>query len=70
MLSIRCTKEDEKMIKRYAASKNKSVSEFLREVAIEKIQEEYDLEVIRDYLENKEVLKLYLAEEAEKELGL
>lgn len=70
MLSIRCTKEDEKMIKRYAASKNKSVSEFLREVAIEKIEEEYDLEVIREYLENKEMSKLYSAEEAEKELGL
>lgn len=70
MLSIRCSKEDEKLIKRYAAAKNQSVSEFLRNAAIEKIEEEYDLEVIREYLENKEKTKLYSADEAEKELGL
>lgn len=71
MLSVRCNSEDEKLIKHYAASKNKSVSEFLRELALERIEEEYDLKIVQEYLEKKEKgLKTYSADEVEKELGL
>ena len=70
MLSIRCSKEDEELIKRYAAAKKQSVSEFLRVSAIEKIEQEYDLEVVRKYLAEKEKTKLYTQEEAEKEIGV
>lgn len=70
MLSIRCNPEDEKLIKHYAASKNKNVSELLRDLVMERIEEEYDLKIAHEYLANKEGIKLYTAEEAEKELGL
>ena len=70
MLSIRCNPEDEKLIKQYAASKNKNVSELLRELVMERIEEEYNLEIVHEYLANKEGIKLYTAEEAEMELDL
>ena len=37
---------------------------------MEKIEEEYNLEIVHEYLANKESIKLYTAEEAERELDL
>ena len=53
MLSIRCSSEDENLIKKFAAIKKQSVSEFLRQAALEKIEDEYDLKLVKDYLEKK-----------------
>ena len=70
MLSVRCNPEDEKIIKQYAASKNKTVSEFIREAALEKIEEEYDLQIVREYIACKDKQKYYTASELEKELNI
>ncbi len=70
MLSVRCTPEDEKIIKTYAATQDKSVSELLRELVMEKIEEEYDLEIVHEYLVKKDKKTLFTADEVEKELGL
>lgn len=53
MISIRCSSEDENLIKKFAAIKKQSVSEFLRQAALEKIEDEYDLKLVKDYLEKK-----------------
>ncbi|MEN1759280.1 DUF6290 family protein [Anoxynatronum sibiricum] len=70
MLSVRCTMEDEKIIKTYAAAQGKNVSELLRELVMEKIEEEYNLKIIQEYLAQKEEMKLLTADEVEKDLGL
>ena len=70
MLSVRCTPEDEKIIKTYAATQDKSVSELLRELVMEKIEEEYDLKIVHEYLAKKEEMALFTADVVEKELGL
>ena len=70
MLSVRCTPEDEKIIKTYAATQGKSVSELLRELVMEKIEEEYDLAIVHEYLAQKDKKTLFTADEVEKELGL
>lgn len=70
MLSIRCSAEDENLIKKFAAIKKQSVSEFLRQAALEKIEDEYDLKLVKDYLEKKEKMSFYSADEVEKELGI
>ncbi|CBH22280.1 conserved protein of unknown function [Acetoanaerobium sticklandii] len=70
MLSIRCSSEDENLIKKYAAMKKQSVSEFLRQAALEKIEDEYDLKLVKDYLDKKEKMSFYSADEVEKELGI
>jgi len=38
--------QDEKLIKNYAKSKNMSVSSFLRSVAVEKIEDEIDSQLV------------------------
>ena len=68
MISIRCSSEDENLIKKFAAIKKQSVSEFLRQAALEKIEDEYDLKLVKDYLEKKEKMSFYSADEVEKVL--
>ena len=70
MISIRCSSEDENLIKKFAAIKKQSVSEFLRQAALEKIEDEYDLKLVKDYLDKKEKMSFYSANEVEKELGI
>lgn len=70
MLSIRCSSEDENLIKKFAAIKKQSVSEFLRQAALEKIEDEYDLNLVKAYLDKKEKMSFYSADEVEKELGI
>ncbi len=70
MISLRCSIEEEQLIKQFASSINKSVSEFLREAALQKIEEEHDLKIIQEYLAKKSTMKFYTADEVEKELGL
>ena len=70
MLSIRCSSEDENLIKKFAAIKKQSVSEFLRQAALEKIEDEYELKLVKDYLDKKEKMSFYSADEVEKELGI
>ena len=70
MLSIRCSSEDENLIKKFAAIKKQSVSEFLRQAALAKIEDEYDLKLVKDYLDKKEKMSFYSADEVEKELGI
>ena len=70
MISVRCNPEDEKLIKQYAEANNKTVSEFIREAALDKIEEEYDLKIVREYMAFKDKIKYFTSAEVDKELGL
>ena len=54
MLSLRLSKEDELLIREYARINGQSVSELIRTAVLGKIEEEYDLEIIREYERAKE----------------
>ena len=70
MLSVRLTNEDEKLIKRYAEFNGMTVSEFVRKATIERIEDEYDLEILKEYEERRAngTLKTYSHEEVLHEL--
>ena len=53
MLSLRLEKEDEQLIREYARFYGMTVSEFLRKAAIERIEDEYDLNALKDYERRK-----------------
>ena len=53
MLSLRLSNEDEQLIRNYARYNQLTVSEFLRMAALERIENEYDLEALREYEERK-----------------
>jgi len=72
VISIRFNSEEENVIKNYAKAKGFSISQLIKETLMEKIEEEYDLEVCKEYLKAKEKGNLVTIpfEEAIKEWDL
>lgn len=70
-ISLRLTDEDTLLIKKYAELNKLSVSELLRQTVMERIENEYDLEIfdkaMKEYKENPVT---YTLAEIERELGL
>lgn len=69
-LTIRLSEEDKKLFKEVSKDKRKSLSDWARETLIEKIEEDYNNELIKDYLLNKDKIKFYSSDEVKAELGL
>ena len=70
-ISLRLNDEDTMLIKKYAEINKISVSDLIRQTVMERIENEYDLEMfdraMADYNNNPVT---YSLDEAEKELGL
>lgn len=69
-LTIRLSEEDKELFKRVSEDKKKVLSDWARETLLESIEEEYDKQIIDDYLLNKNNMKFYSSEEVKEELGL
>ena len=70
MLSLRLSDEDERLIRNYARYNQLTVSEFLRMAALERIENEYDLQALKEYEERKAAVevKLYSHDEVWSDL--
>lgn len=60
VISIRLNSQEEAVVRSYAKSKNNSVSQLIKELLMEKIESEYDIEICREYLAEKEKGELNL----------
>ena len=70
-ISLRLSNEDAILIKKYAELNKLSVSDLIRQTVMERIENEYDLEMFNKALEEyKEDPVTYSLDEVEKELGL
>ena len=70
-ISLRLSNEDTLLIKKYAEMNSLSVSELIRQSVMERIENEYDLEIFNKALaEYKNNPITYSLDEVEKELGL
>lgn len=70
-ISLRLNNEDAILIKKYAELNKLSVSDLIRQTVMERIENEYDLEMFNKALkEYKEDPVTYSLDEVEKELGL
>ena len=69
VISIRFNDEEEEIVKNYVKSKGTNLSQYIKNIIFEKIEEEYDLKLVQEYLKAKseETLNLILFEEAIKE---
>lgn len=50
-ITVRLDCDDKEIVARYARTKGRSVSDVVREAILEKIEQEYDLEVYRQAIE-------------------
>ncbi|MFR6141842.1 MAG: type II toxin-antitoxin system RelB family antitoxin [Finegoldia sp.] len=69
-ITIRLSESDKELFTNVSKEKNKTLSDWARESLLEKIEEEYDEKIIKDYLLNKDSMKFYTSEEVKNELGL
>lgn len=70
-ISVRLSEKDTKLIKAYAEMNNISLSDLIRTVVIEKIEDEYYSECYKKALEeHKKNLPTYTIDEIKEELGL
>lgn len=69
VVSIRFNDEEEEIVKNYVKSKGTNLSQYIKNIIFEKIEEEYDLKIVQEYLKAKseETLNLIPFEEAIKE---
>lgn len=54
VISIRLNDEKERILKNYTKSKRMTISQYIKNILFAEIEEEFDLEVCKDYLERKE----------------
>ncbi|MDI9369954.1 MAG: ribbon-helix-helix protein, CopG family [Synergistaceae bacterium] len=50
-ITLRMTEEDAKLIRRYAEMTGTTVSQFVRQAALDRIEDEYDRSALTRYLE-------------------
>ncbi|WP_462422351.1 DUF6290 family protein [Fusobacterium pseudoperiodonticum] len=69
VVSIRFNDEEEEIVKNYIKSKGTNLSQYIKNIIFEKIEEEYDLKLVQEYLKTKseDTLNLIPFEEAIKE---
>jgi len=69
VVSIRFNDEEEEIVKNYVKSKGTNLSQYIKNIIFEKIEEEYDLKLVQEYLKAKseDTLNLIPFEEAVKE---
>ena len=69
VVSIIFNDEEEEIVKNYVKSKGTNLSQYIKNIIFEKIEEEYDLKLVQEYLKAKseETLNLIPFEEAVKE---
>lgn len=72
VISVRFNKEEEEIIRKYLETKGTNISQYLKELIFNSIEDEYDLKILKNYemrkIEGKAKLVSY--EEAVKEWDL
>ena len=69
VVSIRFNDEEEEIVKNYVKSKGTNLSQYIKNIIFEKIEEEYDLKLVQESLKAKSegTLNLIPFDEAVKE---
>lgn len=68
VISLRLDNRDDKLVREYAKLNNISISEFIRKVVIEKIEDEIDVRAFDNALKNMK--STHTMDDVRKELGL
>lgn len=70
-ISVRLSSEDKALFQKYAKMHGLSLSEFVRQTVLERIEDEYDLKVAQEALEEfKKDPVTYTMDEVKEVLGL
>ena len=69
-ISIHFTEGEYKLVHQHIESKGLSISQYIKAMLLEEIEDEYDVSIINEYLEKKDSMELLPFEEAIKEWNI
>ncbi|MGM0419267.1 MAG: type II toxin-antitoxin system RelB family antitoxin [Thermodesulfobacteriota bacterium] len=68
-ISLRLSEQEKILVDNYAKLNGLTLSDVFKKALFEKLEDEYDLKLIKEYEKKGDSLKTYTLDEVEKELG-
>lgn len=66
-ISIHLTESEYNLVRQHIENKGLSISQYIKAMLLEEIEDEYDVSIINEYLEKKDSMELLPFEDATKE---
>ena len=66
-ISIHLTESEYNLVRQHIENKGLSISQYIKAMLLEEIEDEYDISIVNEYLEEKESMKFLTFEDATKE---
>lgn len=69
-ISIRFSESEHNLVSQYVESKGLTISQYIKIMLLEEIEDEYDVSIVNEYLEEKDSMELLPFEDATKEWNI
>lgn len=66
-ISIHLTKSEYNLVHQHIENKGLTISQYIKAMLLEEIEDEYDISIVNKYLEEKDSMKFLTFEDATKE---
>lgn len=69
-ISIRFSESEYKLLRQHIENKGLTISQYIKAMLLEEIEDEYDVSIVNEYLEEKDSMELLPFEDATKEWNI
>ena len=69
-ISIRFSESEYKLLRQHIENKGLTISQYIKAMLLEEIEDEYDASIVNEYLEKKDSMELLPFEDATKEWNI
>lgn len=69
-ISIRFSESEYKLLRQHIENKGLTISQYIKAMLLEEIEDEYDVSIVNEYLEKKDSMELLPFEDATKEWNI
>ncbi len=66
-ISIHLTESEYNLVRQHIESKGLTISQYIKAMLLEEIEDEYDISIVNEYLEEKDSMEFLTFEDATKE---
>lgn len=66
-ISIHLTESEYNLVRQHIESKGLTISQYIKAMLLEEIEDEYDVSIVNEYLEEKDSMEFLTFEDATKE---
>ena len=66
-ISIHLTESEYNLVRQHIENKGLSISQYIKAMLLEEIEDEYDISIVNEYLEEKDSMEFLTFEDATKE---